>query len=308
MASWDEILKELGSVDSQIDQVRKKYLAELHEYTGRNTIIYYSGWLKWPQAQNLDINDQDMGGFMNAIRNLDYSKGLDLILHTPGGVPSATEAIVRYLMDKFQKDIRVIVPQLAQSAGTMMACAAKSIVMGKHSSLGPIDPQYQGIPAYNIVKEFEEAKYELAKSPANIHFWNIRLSQYPAAFMKTAIDAIELSEQLVKEWLKENMFFNELEDETTKRETGLKIGTIVKALIDREESKDHGRHFGYNYCKDLGLKIESLESDQQFQDKVLSVHHATTITIDNTNTAKIIENHLGRAFINSTGFQGVQNV
>lgn len=308
MASWDEILKELGSVDSQIDQVRKKYLTELAEYTGRNTIIYYSGWLKWPQAQYLDINDQDMGGFMNAIRNLDYSKGLDLILHTPGGVPSATEAIVRYLLDKFNNDIRVIVPQLAQSAGTMMACAAKSIVMGKHSSLGPIDPQYQGIPAHNIVKEFEEAKYELAKSPANIHFWNIRLSQYPAAFMKTAIDAIELSEQLVKEWLKENMFFNELEDETTRRETDLKIGTIVKALIDREESKDHGRHFGYNYCKDLGLKIESLESDQQFQDKVLSVHHATTITIDNTNTAKIIENHLGKAFISSTGFQGVQNV
>jgi len=42
------------------------------------------------------------------------------------------------------------------SAGTMLSCASKEIVMGKHSCLGPIDPQYGGVPAYNILSEFTE--------------------------------------------------------------------------------------------------------------------------------------------------------
>ena len=98
---------------------------------------------------------------MNSIKGLDVNKGLDLILHTPGGNPTATEGIVKYLHSRFGDDIRVIVPQMAMSAGTMLACAAREIVMGKHSCLGPIDPQYGGVPAYNIVTEFRQAKDDL---------------------------------------------------------------------------------------------------------------------------------------------------
>ena len=190
MGSWNDILKEVNETQSQYDYIRRKYLKELSEYTGRNTIAYYSSWLN-KQANNLDINDADMTGFMTCIHGLDCSKGLDLILHTPGGSPAAAEAIVSYLRAKFGNDIRVIVPQLAMSAGTMIACSAKEIIMGKQSSLGPIDPQFNGIPAYNIMMEFEEAKKDLLDNPKNAQYWAIKLQQYPAAFMKTAIDAIE---------------------------------------------------------------------------------------------------------------------
>ncbi len=53
---------------------------------------------------------------------------LDLILHSPGGSPEAAEAIVSYLRSRFSS-IRVIVPQLAMSAATMIACAADQIVL-----------------------------------------------------------------------------------------------------------------------------------------------------------------------------------
>ena len=65
------------------------------------------------------------------------SENLDLILHSPGGFPEAAEGIVTYLRSRFQ-NIRVIVPQLAMSAATMIACAADEVVMGKHSFLGPV--------------------------------------------------------------------------------------------------------------------------------------------------------------------------
>lgn len=112
---------------------------------------------------------------MNAIKGLDCSKGLDLILHTPGGNPTATEGIVKYLHSKFGNNIRVIVPQMAMSAGTMLACASNEIVMGKHSCLGPIDPQYGGIPAYNIITEFREAKSDLDNNPASKAYWEMQL-------------------------------------------------------------------------------------------------------------------------------------
>lgn len=292
MASWDEILKELGETPSQVDYVRRKYIKELSDFTGRNTIIYYSGFLQrkdQPNLGNIDVNDQDMEGFMATVRGLDCSKGLDLIMHTPGGDPNAAEAIVNYLKDKFNNDIRVIVPQISMSAGTMMACCAREILMGKQSSLGPIDPQFNGIPAYNILHEYEEAKEDLSANPDRVQYWAIKLQQYPAAFMKTCIDAIDLSSELVRKWLSDNMLKDSLD----------KVEGIVKYLNDHGTSKSHARHFNYLTCKEIGLNITLLESDQKLQDSVLSVHHASMLTFDRTPAAKIIENHKGQAFINT---------
>lgn len=286
MASITEMLKKLGIAPGPLDVIRGDYIKELSEYTGRNTIVYYSGWLNNQDAPNTDINDSDMVGFMEAVKGLDCKKGLDLILHTPGGNPTAAESIVKYLRKKFKGDIRVIVPHLAMSAGTMIACSAKSIVMGKHSSLGPIDPQFNGIPAYSIKKEFEQAKKELMEMPDTIMYWKIQLEKYPAAFLNIAINSIELSENLVKEWLGTCMFDVEVDKG--------KIDKIVKGLNENERSKSHGRHLDVDFCLSLGLKIEQLEEKQDFQDKVLSVHHALILTFNNNPAiVKIIENNVG---------------
>lgn len=289
MAGWDDILKELNETMSQSDYVRRKYLKQLSDYTGRNTIAYYSAFLSNPQADNIDINDLDMTGFMNALKGMECKRGLDLILHTPGGSPAAAEAIISYLRNKFNYDIRVIVPQMAMSAGTMMACAAKEIIMGKQSSLGPIDPQFNGIPAYNIQMEFEEAKIDLAANPQNAQYWAIKLQQYPAAFLKTAIDAIQLSGKLVREWLETGMFKGEQAESM--------INTIVSRLNEHDDSKTHGRHFNLEFCKSIGLKIIELESDAVLQDDVLSVHHAYMLTLGGSNAIKIIECQNGKAVI-----------
>lgn len=293
MAGWNDVLKEINETQSTYDYIRRKYLKELSEYTSRNVIAYYSGWITHPSASNTDISDSDMTGFMNCVQGLDCDKGLDLILHTPGGDPAAAEAIVTYLRNKFKSDIRVIVPQLAMSAGTMIACAAKEIIMGKQSSLGPIDPQFNGIPAYNIKSEFEEAKKDLLNNPANAPYWAIKLQQYPAAFMKTAIDAIELSGKLVNEWLGTCMF-----DGSNDSDKAI-INQIVDKLNEHDDSKIHGRHFSAEFCRTIGLKVTMLEDDNILQDKVLSLHHAYMITIDATHAVKLIENQNKKSFISS---------
>lgn len=133
------------------DIVRRRYLAKLHEITKRNVIIYYSGWLQKQSVAGVEINDEDKNGFMTVVHKLDKRLGLDLVLHTPGGNTAATESLVDYLRSVFGNDIRAIVPQLAMSGGTMIACSSKQIIMGKQSSLGPIDPQTGGIPAHGVI-------------------------------------------------------------------------------------------------------------------------------------------------------------
>lgn len=290
MPAWGELLVELEN--SNLDELRTKYVKQLSDYTGRNTITYYSGWLKPGKTQNLDINDTDITGFMNAIKGLDCSKGLDLVLHTPGGSPTAAEGIVKYLHSKFASDVRVIVPQMAMSAGTMLSCSAKTIVMGKHSCLGPIDPQYAGTAAHNIISEFLEAKKDLDKNPDARTYWELQLNGYPPAFFYSVIDAINLSSALTTEWLVRYMF--EGEDENSAK---IKADRIVKTL--NANNMSHSRHFSIDVCKSLGLNVTDLEEDQELQENVLSLHHAYVITLDGSSATKIIENQNGIRYITS---------
>ncbi len=294
MPTWNEILKEIGAQPNVFDLVRRKYIGELAQKTGRNLIVYYSGWLQkgflGQQGVRFDIVDSDKMGFMSTIKGLDRSKGLDLMLHTPGGSIGATESIVHYLKTMFGNDIRAIVPQIAMSAGTMIACSCKEIVMGKHSNLGPIDPQISGIPTHGIIEEFDRAKREIANDPKTIPVWQTILSRYSPTLIGECEKAIRWSETMVKSWLKENMFIDDPEKDT-------KVEAIITELASHALTLSHDRHLSIDILKKLGLKIISLEDDSDFQDKVLSVHHSCIISLTQTTAYKLIENHDGKAYI-----------
>jgi len=292
MPDWNQILNEIKAAGSTHDIVRRNYLRRLNDLTGRNVIIYYSGWLQKRGLEGLEVNDADKNGFMTVIHELDRSKGLDLLLHTPGGETAATESLVDYLRAMFGTDIRAIVPQLALSAGTMIACACKEIIMGKQSSLGPIDPQFRGIPAHGVVEEFKRAHEEIKRDHSKIPVWQPILAKYTPAFVGECEKAIEWANEMVKEWLLTGMFAG--------RKTRAKIdkvNKIVEDLGDHALSKSHARHLSYDKCREMGLKVVSLEDDQDLQEAVLSVHHACIHTIGATPAFKIIENHEGKAFI-----------
>ena len=130
MPSWGTVLDNLKNTPNPMDAMRRKYLGTMHKYTGRNIIAYYSAFVQKPRIDGTGIDDNDKNAFMQAVCGLDRSKGLDLILHTPGGQIAAAESLVSYLKALFGKDIRVFVPQIAMSAGTMIALSSKEIIMG----------------------------------------------------------------------------------------------------------------------------------------------------------------------------------
>lgn len=301
MPTWGEILTEIQNVAAAgnlapVDAVRNKYIAELASFTGRDTIVYASKWTSGDVPANLIvITDEDVQAFMQAVHGLQGSS-LDLVLHTSGGSAEATDAIVSYLRAKFD-DIRVIIPQGAMSAGTMLACAADRIMMAKHSSIGPIDPQMilqtgigvRAFAAHAILEQFEMAQKDCRDNPKNLSSWLPMLSQYGPALLIECKNQIDFGEQLVESWLRSYMFRND--------PASTKPSEIAKYLSSHSNFKTHGKHINKASAASLGLAIDAIEDDQNLQGKILSAFHATTLTLSTTNTVKIIANQNGNAFV-----------
>lgn len=299
MPSWGEILQEFQATavvrggQPDADGIRRRYLAHLHSLTGRPTILYSTDWLRNPgPATTIELGD--MQGLMEVCRGLS-GPTLDVILHSPGGSAEATASIVRYLRRKFE-DIRVFVPLAAMSAATMWALAGDVIVMGKHSQLGPIDPQLITVrgptPARAIIQQFERAKLEIQRNPAALGAWAPILQQYGPALLEQCEKAEELAKQLVREWTEQFM----LRSVGDPIERATQAQAIADYFSDYDARMSHSLGIDRDQARSVNVNVVDLERDQNLQDAVLSVHHAALLTFSGA-AVKLIENHLGHAFV-----------
>lgn len=114
---------------------RQDLIRKINKLTGTNLICYVAG-IAAP------IDRDDPAAFADLLYNLQADEDVDLLLHTGGGDIDAAEKLIRMLRQKVGTGtIRVIVPDFAKSAGTLMALGADVIIMSDTSELGPIDPQ-----------------------------------------------------------------------------------------------------------------------------------------------------------------------
>lgn len=298
MATKHEISEEISRIrNSAQDDVRRKYLKELSEYTGRDVILYCTAY-STPQANGapqdaLSLITGDIQGFMTAIHGMNNTK-LDIIIHSPGGSVEAVDQIISYLRTKYSH-IRAIVPQNAMSAASMLACACDEIVMGKHSAIGPIDPQITfplnngqmfTAPAYSLIAEFNKAHDEILSNAQCAPLWIPKLASWPAGILDICEKHILLAKDKVSSWLQAYMFAHDADGSA-------KATSIAEWLGNDENHLTHGHPISIKEAEEHGLKVIPLEDDQKLQDKVLSVFHASIVTMEMTNCVKIIENHNG---------------
>ncbi|MEH2561624.1 ClpP class serine protease [Bradyrhizobium sp. AZCC 2289] len=152
----------------------------------------------------------------------------------------------------FGKDLRVVVPHMAMSAGTMIACAARTIVLGKHSCLGPTDPQIRGFAAMGILAEVDRAMDEIKENPMKQILWQQVFSKYPPAFISDCERSVEGARTMVKEWLEQNMLASEADPHSAAE-------TVVSKLMDYAGTTEHSHHFLIDKCAEIGLRVEALD-------------------------------------------------
>ncbi|WP_406026221.1 hypothetical protein OH802_06500 [Nocardioides sp. NBC_00850] len=291
MPSWNDLLAEFSSTpDPQksqwIEDRRAEFFGGVSRHQGgRNVIFYGAAFLqKQAPAPMVSITHEDINGFMSVIYGMDWSKGLTLLLHTPGGNPNAAQTIVEYLRSKFAS-VEVIVPALAMSAGTMISLASDKITMGRQSQLGPIDPQLtvggRTMSARGVVDQFTRASAEILKNPAAAHVWAPITQSLGPALLADAQAALDYSETMVAEWLSRWMF-------SGGADAVAKGKAVAKHFNDASTHKSHGRRIDLAEAVAQGLTVERLEDDQPLQELVLSVYHLMTILFEHSPATKLI--------------------
>lgn len=260
---------------------KTEYIQRLSEKTGRNTILYFSAFMHKPTNPDVEINDKDINAFMENVHGLDKKKGLDLILHSPGGNLAATEQIIYYLNSYFDNNIRAIVPQMAMSAASLISVSCNSILMGRQSCIGPFDPILNGVQCQAVLREFKKAIHDVENHPASLGLWQTIISKLNPTFITLCEQADKLSEELTEKILSNKGLGDEAKD-------------IIKRVFGtNEHSKTHSRHIDRSICREAGLDIDDLESDQSTQDLVLGIHHCCMILGEQSNIVKIVENNVG---------------
>src|SRR5438046_8932585 len=114
---------------------RQAIIKNFEHKTNRCLICYVAG-IQAP------IDRDDTLGFVDLLHNVSPNKDLDFLLHTGGADIDAAEKLITMIRNKVgTAQLRIIVPDFAKSAGTLMVLGADYIVMSDTSELGPIDPQ-----------------------------------------------------------------------------------------------------------------------------------------------------------------------
>ena len=307
MASWSELLEEFqknraSSPESSSEWINGKLTEQLRKVSrlrGDTAIIFYASAFLQKTRPMVSITSEDMNGFMNALYGNKLRK-LTLILHTPGGELNAVESIVEYLRSKFEY-IEVIVPYLAMSGGALISLASDLLILGRQSQLGPIDPQiFVGNKTHSaraIQMAFKDARGDIEKNIKLAHLWAPILQNMGPALIVDAMRALSYSEELAKNWLDKNMF---------KNESKKKRGEIVEKIADYFNAGStgdhgtvhvHGQRIGIEKLKELQIKVELLEDNQDLQNAILTAYHLMTITFENSPTMKLISNNSGKMWI-----------
>ena len=306
--TWDKVRTEIAESTNtlgipQHDHVRRQKIADAEAISGIPLIIYATDFTDAGRAAQKGTGNQidtdDKTGFIQAVSDIGDGP-LDVLLHSPGGSPTATESIVNLLRSRFDP-IRFIVPHTAKSAATMLALSGDAILLGEAAELGPIDPQMQFIteqrpvstPARAAIDQFERAAAEILVNPDRIRVWLPILRQYGPSFLQECQNAIELSETLVSSWLSKYMF-KELPHAAER------AGGVAGWLADHNNFKAHSRPVWPEQLLSVepALKIRRLrEEDQEFEAAVMDVYWAIDVTFGGTAAIKMIEHQAGSAYI-----------
>lgn len=144
-------------------QRRKELIREIQRSTGRSLLCYIT--------RDQGISEEDVRYLEELLCTITADRPLDLMLNSPGGSIATAVKMVNMLWNADGDNLfRLVVPDEAKSAATLVALGASEIVMSNTSELGPIDPQVQGPDGnwhsvFDYIAAYESAEDNLRSKP-----------------------------------------------------------------------------------------------------------------------------------------------
>lgn len=268
-----QVLKEIGVANQESDKVKSemilkhKVLIPQYEEKEKRKLIVYIAKIG---NQKSAINTDDIAPIGSMLANCGSVENLDLMIHSPGGSGVTAEKIVEMCRQHTTKEFRVIVPNMAKSAATIIALGADKIVMGYCSELGPIDAQKfinvggitQQLSAQSFISARENLLKELAKAKEEKkefigYLQQLSSSTVEPAFIEECKRELNFAVDLVKKWLPQYML-KVKNPSWNSRKLKQTANTIAKNLSSADKRFVHGRMIGPDESDQLGLGITKL--------------------------------------------------
>lgn len=228
--------------------LRQILIEDIQDLTGRSLVVYFTN------KGMIDYRDADD---ISEVLDDCYSHDIDLLLQTPGGLVDACEKVISILRLR-GGEYRVVIPSWAKSAGTIIALSASSIVMGVNSELGPIDPQFNGIPAEFIRDDPNE--------------------KYP--YKQIAESAISRTKKLASQVLSQGML---------RHGDSTQVETLVNQLSSAQRYASHGAVINAEDAKTLSLNITYLMPQSELWKKLWLLYCMYDFDCQRQGYAKIFE-------------------
>ena len=191
------------------------------------------------------------------IAGADRNQDLHLLLDSPGGDGETAVRLVRSAQSRC-RELTVIVPNQAKSAGTILAMGAHHILMGPTSDLGPVDPQFRDptrpglYSAKDLIAAVEAADTAIAANPESYALHASLLADVTAIMVQQARSALERTDDLVREALG-----------SCPGRSGEDVQQIAAALKKKliDLPQNHGAVFGAADAQEAGLPVEEVDPD-----------------------------------------------
>jgi membrane-bound ClpP family serine protease len=200
--------------------------------------------------------------FEELLMGANPEKDLHLLLDSPGGDGETAVRLIRSAQARC-RELTVIVPNQAKSAGTILVIGAHQILMGPTSDLGPVDPQFPApggrglVSAKDLIAAVEHAQEAIAENPDSYPLHVSLLSDVTGLMVQQARSALERSTDLVKEALASNPDRDPGEVEQV-------AAALKEKLIDLPH--DHGAVFGAADAAQVGLPVVEVDpTSEQWQ-------------------------------------------
>lgn len=233
-------------------------------------ILCYVAGLKAP------VDRADTLGFVDMLHNVTPGEPIDLMLHTPGGDVDAAEKLINLLRNTVGEDgkLRIIVPDFAKSAGTLMALGANSILMSDSSELGPIDPQVSlkdgngndinhSVLTYLIA--YAEAEQALRAKPEDLAN-RIMFEKFDPTMVRKFSSVKDRARLFAENLLKRR---------------GANFSKIAHDLMDISTYPSHGQMIGWETARSIGLSVEYLSLTDPLWRKYWALYCHLRLAIEN---------------------------
>jgi len=277
---------------------RKLWLKKIAELRGNRCILTYASDIN-KGGVNTSIEYADLIPFIDQLSNCDTSDSIDIILETPGGQAEIVEDLVRAVRAKYGH-VGIIIPGMAKSAGTIFAMAGDEILMGKTSSLGPIDAQIiypstgKRFSADAFLEGLEKIKQEVLDTGKLNSAYIPILQNISPGEIQHCENAQTFSRTLVKEWLRKYKFSHWKVHKSTGKpvtieEKEKRANEIATALCKHSDWFTHARSIKIDDLKKLRLEIVDYSEIPELNEAINRYFTLLSMTFSLTSIYKIFE-------------------